>query len=80
MSLSDRPFFSGRGQRGFLTRIFEAETESIDNFGDNFFPASNTSELGQNVGDQFLMNSFTVSIYVFPSPNCSHRRGHDTLR
>lgn len=44
MSLSDRPFFSGRGQRGFLTRIFEAETESIDNFGDNFFPASNTNE------------------------------------
>lgn len=36
--------FLGRGQRGFLTRIFEAETESIDNFGDNFFPASNTNE------------------------------------
>lgn len=83
MSLSDRrmpPFFSRRGQRGFLTRIFEAETESIDNFGDNFFPASNTSELRRNVDDQFLMNSFIVSIYVFPSTNCSQRRGHDTLR
>lgn len=61
MSLSDRrmpPFFSGRGQRGFLTRIFEAETESIDNFGDNFFPASNTSELRRNVDETSILNEF----------------------